>query len=1580
MLRSRFLSLISIMVLIINTMPLSALANPQGGNVAAGQATITETGSKLDIHQHTDRVVIDWRSFDIAPDEHTQFHQPSNSSIALNRVNSNSASNIYGKLTANGNVVIINQNGVLFGGGAQVDVNGLVASTADTDNASFMTESRINLNKPGNPTAVIKNEGIITAKQAGLVGFVAPNVANSGVIVANLGRVQLASGDTAMLDMYGDGLMHVAVSDDVKAQFVSNTGTIEANGGKIALTAAAGKNIVNSIITSKGSLKAQSVGVRNGEIIISANGKKTGSAKVVVDGKIDVSGLNGNEQGGKVTITADDIELKSNTHINASGNAGGGELLVGGDAHGKGTTQTALTNKVNNGAKLEANSKISGNGGKVIVWADKTTHYDGLIEAKAEGQTGKGGFVETSGKETLVIGHNAKVLASALNGEFGEWLLDPYDITIGASDDGNSGTNGSDPTATSTISHTTIEDALNNGTSVTITTGSTGSAGNDTGNITVSSAINTNIATGTPTLTLSAFRSILVNAGITADSGGNALNIILNSDNGGNQNGYIKVSAGIDSNNGSITMGGGNSGITAGSGFAWGNTDQGSGIFIDNATVNAGNGILIANGHAWNDPASSSTAGVLVSGTSAKLQTTGGNIYVYGTGGNGSASNYGVATNTSGVITSTDGDIYVEGRAGSSSGNSSHGVYVNTTAAGIKATGTGDVMVKGYAGKSRAASSAVHLLSGQITVVSGTLDVEGYGDVAGNASINTGSNGIYLSGATIASTGVKNSTCGATCGKVTVTGSGPDAYSNNYGVYLAGNNSVISTVDADLEVLGTSGNVVAGDNAGVRFNAGSAAIRSTGTGNVKVEGTGGNGTINNYGINLTRGSISSASGTLTIIGTAGNGSSTGNYGILLSNMTAFIRSTGGAIDITATGKNGAADIHNDNTAATLGGASSGDMTINADTMNWGSIVLNMPGKLSLKTRTSGADLILPAISTGVNSFYAQTTGGGDITLTGNITTSGSGNSIVLNSSGNFLNNSNFTLSPGTGRWVIYSTDADDDVAGGLSADQTIEGRTHGNLAPAAITTPNYNGSQNTWVYSSGGAIIRLTADAVTRIYGNANPTFTYSFWCSSGCAQADAITGNPILSTLATQASGIGDYAISISQGALSLQAAFAAYTLEFVDNIMTIDPRVITASLQGVVSKIYDRSTTATLTGANYLLDDIYNNDDVVLNNPSSGTYDNRNVGTGKTVSVTGLSLSGTKASNYVLDSTSISGAVGTVTAKELTISGITADNKTYDRSTTATLTGGSLSGIEIGDTVTLGSSYTANFNNMNAGNNKAVTVSGYNISGTDHANYTIVQPVGLTANIAQKNLAIEAAAKNVIYGNNTALTYSQTGLISGDNITGSLARAVGNDVGVYAINQGTLSAGSNYNISYTGANYTITPASLTVTANNLSKILDAADPALTYSVSGYANGDTSANFTGTLQRASGETLGNYIISRNTLDVGGNYIIGTFNNGIFTIMKAGSTDVTLPASVEYASQIPLPDISYQTDTITAPGNTVIIQPLEFKTNDKTENSKEESRETDEAEYAQTQNKSDDDDLPLITFHPSLTKYLNTSQ
>ncbi|MBY0428852.1 MAG: filamentous hemagglutinin N-terminal domain-containing protein, partial [Alphaproteobacteria bacterium] len=450
-------------------------ANPIDGTVSAGDARIDAAGTTLTVTQASDKAVIDWRGFDIAHGETTEFKQPSASSMTLNRVNSNAPSFIDGNLTANGNLILVNPNGVWFGGGARVDVNGLIATTANISNDKFMNSTgTLNFDIAGNPDAGVINDGLITAKEAGLVGLVAPNVINRGIILARLGRVALASGDTATVDMYGDGLINVAVSDKVKSQLVSNSGLIAAEGGTIAMTAAAGKDIVNSLINVQGELAAPSVSTQNGKIIIGAAGSnktaKQGSSTVLISGILDASGRNAGERGGSIVVTGDNIGLLSGTRIDASGSDGlsgttlgklasavrigsaGGDIRIGGDYLGQGDTPTALNLYVDSDALILNDAINNGDAGRTIFWSDNTTQFYGNVYARALGgngidqttwhaveggtitsntganNTGDGGFVETSGHNHLDVGGYVDLTAS--NGARGTYFLDPTNITI----------------------------------------------------------------------------------------------------------------------------------------------------------------------------------------------------------------------------------------------------------------------------------------------------------------------------------------------------------------------------------------------------------------------------------------------------------------------------------------------------------------------------------------------------------------------------------------------------------------------------------------------------------------------------------------------------------------------------------------------------------------------------------------------------------------------------------------------------------------------------------------------------------------------------------------------------------------------------------------------------------------------------------------------------------------------------------------------------------------------------------------------------------------------------------------------
>ncbi len=375
-----------------------AYANPVGGNVSAGSATISTSGATETITQKSQNAVIDWSGFNIGGKETTRFVDPNSSSLTVNRVHDMNPSKILGTLSANGNIVLINPNGVFFGQGSKVDVNGIIATTSDVKNSEVMAGGKMHFTPGGNPNASVENEGTITAKDAGLVGLVAPNVQNSGVITAKLGKVQLASGDSFTLDLYGDKLLEIGVSDAVKQQLVQNTGAIEADGGTVKLTAAAGRQVVNSLIDVEGEIHAPTFQEHNGTISIYAEGsnavrnnvaankgKKQGSSTVTVSGLLDAPGYNPSEKGGNIRVLGDNVGITQGAILDSSGDTGGGNIKIGGDFHGAGITPTALSTVVEHGALIDADALTSGNGGNVAVWSDQFTTFAGRIRARGGG-------------------------------------------------------------------------------------------------------------------------------------------------------------------------------------------------------------------------------------------------------------------------------------------------------------------------------------------------------------------------------------------------------------------------------------------------------------------------------------------------------------------------------------------------------------------------------------------------------------------------------------------------------------------------------------------------------------------------------------------------------------------------------------------------------------------------------------------------------------------------------------------------------------------------------------------------------------------------------------------------------------------------------------------------------------------------------------------------------------------------------------------------------------------------------------------------------------------------------------------
>ena len=248
------------------------LAAPSGGQVVSGGAVISGQGGKtVTIDQTTQRAIVSWTTFDTALGESVQFNQPSAASVTLNKVTSGLPTNFFGALRANGQVFLINPNGVLFGPRSSVNVAGLLVTSADLSNSAFMSGAGpLNFSTPGAADAQVTNQGLITVADAGVAAFVAPRVANSGVILARYGKISLGGGQTFTLDLNGDGLISFAPGSGgggaVGGPAVSAGGTVQAAGGQVLLTAASARQVVNQSVEVTGLVSASTATLTAGGV------------------------------------------------------------------------------------------------------------------------------------------------------------------------------------------------------------------------------------------------------------------------------------------------------------------------------------------------------------------------------------------------------------------------------------------------------------------------------------------------------------------------------------------------------------------------------------------------------------------------------------------------------------------------------------------------------------------------------------------------------------------------------------------------------------------------------------------------------------------------------------------------------------------------------------------------------------------------------------------------------------------------------------------------------------------------------------------------------------------------------------------------------------------------------------------------------------------------------------------------------------------------------------------------------------------------------------------------------------------
>jgi len=611
-------------------------ALPTGEQLVAGQATVSTPDTHLmHIDQSSQKAIIHWQNFSVQQHDTVNIQQPNANAALLNRVVGQDASQIQGKINANGQVYIVNPNGVVFGKTAQVDVGGLVATTHNIKDADFMA-GKNHFTQDG-ATGVVENHGTIKTPDGGVVALIGEKVTNTGTINTPKGTTALAAGKTVDLDFQGDGLVEVKVSEAALNAQITNKGAIQADGGRVVLTAKAAGQLIDTVINQEGVIRAQGLVERNGEIILEGgyvaqsgtldvSGKTGGkiniNARAILDtGTANADGTAGN--GGKITMQASDAIVQTaaaNSHANstrtggtvhleatdsvyssgtlsatgqhggtidvvstdrvalaaakldASGSQQGGLIRVGGDFHGaKSKLSNNAKTTIINGATT---LKADGGDGKVVVWSDEKTDYYGSISADKKGN------IEVSSKGTLTYAGSADA------GMGGNLLLDPKNIIISS--------------ASSVASYALIDPHLAAGNgfgAYTALLGTTaGSTFTENGNVAVSSAgddlaannagavylFNTTTGALLAALTGSNANDSIGSDGITALTNGN----------------YVIASSNWLNGTGAATWGNGNTGVSGIVSAANSLTGANAGDFVSSSGVTAltnGNYVVASN-------------------------------------------------------------------------------------------------------------------------------------------------------------------------------------------------------------------------------------------------------------------------------------------------------------------------------------------------------------------------------------------------------------------------------------------------------------------------------------------------------------------------------------------------------------------------------------------------------------------------------------------------------------------------------------------------------------------------------------------------------------------------------------------------------------------------------------------------------------------------------------------------------------------------------------------------------------------------------------------------------------------------
>ncbi|MFI5345667.1 MAG: filamentous hemagglutinin N-terminal domain-containing protein [Elusimicrobiota bacterium] len=982
----RFRRILSLTLALSVAMPGSVFANPIGGSVVGGSATIGGAGNTLTVNQLSNNAVINWQSFSIGQGEITRFIQPSAQSAVLNRVTGGNLSAIYGTLSANGRVFLINPNGITVGPTGVINTQSFMASTLDTPNGAFMAGGDLTFS--GASLASVVNQGLINAL-GGDVFLIARSVANTGRIIAADGTAALAAGSEVLLGSKTDGVF-VKAGSGGGAVGVDQQGSIDA--AKAQLTAAGG-NMYAVAINNSGVVRANAVENRGGQVYLTADSG-------LVQNSGTLSAKNG-DKGGLVEVAGGDVALKSGSAIDVSGEYGGGTAYIGGGFHGADASiLDSNSTTIEKGATISADALTNGNGGQVAVWSNGNTSFAGAISARGGALGGNGGSAEVSGKNLAFRG---PVDLRATGGKDGALLLDPYDIIIdGSLTTGIDNSVVSNPTSNADFSKLNVTDLTNQLalSDVNVQAGGGFGVGAGFGDISVNSAIGWSSAHN---LTLTAQNSVNVNAAITNTLGAGGVKltsafpagvILLNADvnttGGGTQeyNGAVNLMGPVNlTSGGAVTFDQGVAGAQA-------------------LTINSGAAATNFNG--------------AVAGLASLAVTAGGGINVNGGGVlTAGAQAYHSAVTFAGGPTSF----------GTSAGNVTFDSTLTGAGTPLGIAAVGDVTLSG------AVTAGATTVGGTNVTWNGLMTVGGLGVTAGNAAnvngaVNSTGDVGFLSGA-----GGTNLHA-----NVATTGAASQAYNGavnllqNTTLNSAGTIAFNSTVDGAKTLTTTSAGAT---TIGGAIGGGTAltALLVNGSSNVgaNVTTSGAGAQEYNGAVNLTAASVLTSGGVLKLDSTVNGAKALTTNSVGATTISGAVGGTAAlsSLDATAGGGisvNGGAvttnGLQNYHSAVTLGAADA--FTTGGGALTFGAAVTGGANSLTV---TAGAGDV--AWNAGV-SATGITLAGRNLVMNGNLTANGASN-VVLEDSLSLNNTAAKTITAAGGHTELYSQAPASDVLGGLVA-------------------------------------------------------------------------------------------------------------------------------------------------------------------------------------------------------------------------------------------------------------------------------------------------------------------------------------------------------------------------------------------------------------------------------------------------------------------------------------------------------------------------------------------------------------------